>query len=81
MIYFVYPYCSGDKFLKSTNYQYIAQYFPSPDRSGNPFVPVPRLREAQKIGTHSGKKLQKNNIKPKKIQPKITTSTTVIPKT
>ncbi|MFH6988480.1 hypothetical protein ACHRVW_12115 [Flavobacterium collinsii] len=36
---------------------------------------------AQKIGTDSGKKLQKNNIKPKKIQPKITTSTTVIPKT
>jgi len=36
---------------------------------------------AQKIATDSGKKLQKNNIKPKKIQPKITTRTTVIPKT
>jgi len=36
---------------------------------------------AQKIETDSGKKLQKNNIKPKKIQPKITTRTTVIPKT
>ena len=36
---------------------------------------------AQKIGTDSGKKLQKNNIKPKKIQPKITTRATVIPKT
>ncbi|PUU71916.1 hypothetical protein DBB36_00740 [Flavobacterium sp. WLB] len=36
---------------------------------------------AQKIVTDSGKKLQKNNIKPKKIQPKITTKTTVIPKT
>ena len=28
---------------------------PSPDSSGNPFVPVPRLREAQKIATYSGK--------------------------
>jgi len=36
---------------------------------------------AQKIATDSGKKLQKNNIKPKKIQQKITTRTTVIPKT
>gem|GEM_PF-2318016 len=36
---------------------------------------------AQKIVTDSGKKLQKNNIKPKKIQQKITTKTTVIPKT
>ena len=36
---------------------------------------------AQKIETDSGKKLQKNNIKPKKIEQKITTSTTVIPKT
>ena len=36
---------------------------------------------AQKIATDSGKKLQKNNIKPKKIQPKITTRTTVILKT
>ncbi|OXG06981.1 hypothetical protein B0A64_09155 [Flavobacterium araucananum] len=36
---------------------------------------------AQKIGTDSGKKLQKNNIKPKKIQQKITTRTTVILKT
>jgi hypothetical protein len=38
---------------------------PSPDSSGNPLVPFPRLREAQKIVTDSGKKLQKNNIKPK----------------
>jgi hypothetical protein len=30
---------------------------PTPDRSGNPFVPVPRLREAQKIETNSGIKL------------------------
>ncbi|MBW1656021.1 hypothetical protein NLG42_14055 [Flavobacterium plurextorum] len=36
---------------------------------------------AQKIETDSGKKLQKNNIKPKNIQQKITTRTTVIPKT
>ncbi|OXA70472.1 hypothetical protein B0A67_15765 [Flavobacterium aquidurense] len=36
---------------------------------------------AQKIEAYSGKKLLKNNIKPKKIQPKITTRTTVIPKT
>jgi hypothetical protein len=40
---------------------------PSPDSSGNPFVPVPRLLEAQKIGTDSGKKLLKNKIKPKKL--------------
>jgi len=36
---------------------------PSPDRSGNPFVPVPRLREAQKIETDSRKQLLKINIK------------------
>ena len=44
----------------------IAAYQPSPDNSGNPFVPVARLREAQKIGTDSGKKLQKKQYQTQK---------------
>ncbi len=31
----------------------------SPDCSGNLFVPVPKLREAQKIGTESGTRFKK----------------------